>query len=113
MKETFNGLKSSFYETQNKNLTAKNVLKEQSRMIDEVTNALNSENPQAAFLETSEYNLGFFNGNRGKAQRAFINVGLLGMKKGTINIDKFESVLFGEVTAKAVSYTHLTLPTKA
>ena len=100
MKDTFNGLESQFYQTQNENLTAKNVLKEQSRMIDEVTDALNSENPQAAFLETSEYNLGFFNGNRAKSLRAFMNIGVLGMKKGTINIDKFESVLFGEVTAK-------------
>ena len=100
MKDTFNGLKSQFYETQNQNITAKNVLKTQSLMIDEVTNALNSDNPQAAFLETSEYHLGYFDGNRAKSLRAFMNIGVLGMKKGTINIDKFESVLFGEVTAK-------------
>ena len=100
LKDTFNTVESTFYETTNTAITSKNVLKEQSRMISEVTNALNSENPLKAFIEASEYNIGYFEGNIAKAERAFINIGLMGMKKGVINIDKFESVLFGEVTAK-------------
>ena len=100
LKDAFNNVESTFYETANQSITSKNVLKEQSRMISEVTNALNSDNPLQAFIETSEYNIGYFDGNIAKAERAFINIGLMGMKKGVINIDKFESVLFGEVTAK-------------
>jgi len=100
LKDTFNTVESTFYETTNTAVTSKNVLKEQSRMIDEVTKALNSENPLQAFIEASEYNIGYFEGNIAKAERAFINIGLMGMKKGVINIDKFESVLFGEITAK-------------
>tara|TARA_R100000234_G_scaffold1554_1_gene1356 strand:+ start:561 stop:3167 length:2607 start_codon:yes stop_codon:yes gene_type:complete len=100
LKETFDATESTFYETANKSVTAKNVLKEQSRMIQEVTNALNSDNPLQAFIEASEYNIGYFDGNIAKAERAFINIGIMGMKKGSINIEKFESVLFGEVTAK-------------
>ena len=100
LKEAFDTTESTFYETANQSVTSKNVLKEQSRMISEVTNALNSENPLQAFIEASEYNIGYFDGNIAKAERAFINIGLMGMKKGVINIDKFESVLFGEITAK-------------
>jgi hypothetical protein len=100
LKEAFDTTESTFYETANQSVTSKNVLKEQSRMIAEVTNALNSENPLEAFIEASEYNIGYFEGNIAKAERAFINIGLMGMKKGVINIDKFESVLFGEITAK-------------
>ena len=100
LKEAFDTTESTFYETANKSVTSKNVLKEQSRMISEVTNALNSEDPLKAFIEASEYNVGYFEGNIAKAERAFINIGLMGMKKGVINIDKFESVLFGEITAK-------------
>ena len=100
LNDTFNTVESTFYETTNTAITSKNVLKEQSRMISEVTNALNSENPLQAFIEASEYNIGYFEGNIAKAERAFINIGIIGMKKGSINIDKFESVLFGEVTAK-------------
>jgi len=100
LKEAFDATESTFYETANQSVTSKNVLKEQSRMISEVTNALNSEDPLKAFIEASEYNIGYFEGNIAKAERAFINIGLMGMKKGVINIDKFESVLFGEVTAK-------------
>jgi len=100
LKDTFDTVESTFYETTNTAITSKNVLKEQSRMISEVTNALNSENPLQSFIETSEYNIGYFEGNIAKAERAFINIGLMGMKKGAINIDKFESVLFGEITAK-------------
>ena len=100
LKDSFDNVESTFYETANKSVTSKNVLKEQSRMIQEVTNALNSDNPLEAFIEASEYNIGYFDGNIAKAERAFINIGLMGMKKGVINIDKFESVLFGEVTAK-------------
>ena len=100
LKDSFANVESTFYETANKSVTSKNVLKEQSRMIKEVTNALNSDNPLEAFIEASEYNIGYFDGNIAKAERAFINIGLMGMKKGVVNIDKFESVLFGEVTAK-------------
>ncbi len=100
LEDSFNTVESAFYETTNKSITSKNVLKEQSRMISEVTNALNSENPLQAFIEASEYNIGYFEGNIAKAERAFINIGIMGMKKGSINIDKFESVLFGKVTAK-------------
>ena len=100
LNDTFNTVESTFYETTNTAITSKNVLKEQSRMISEVTTALNSENPLQAFIEASEYNIGYFEGNIAKAERAFINIGIIGMKKGSINIDKFESVLFGEVTAK-------------
>ena len=100
LKDSFDTTESTFYETANKSITSKNVLKEQSRMISEVTTALNSENPLQAFIETSEYNIGYFEGNIAKAERAFINIGIMGMKKGAINIDKFESVIFGEITAK-------------
>ena len=100
LKEAFDQTETTFYETANKSVTNKNVLKEQSRMINEVVNALNSEEPLKAFIEASEYNIGYFEGNIAKAERAFINIGIMGMKKGVINIDKFESVLFGEVTAK-------------
>ena len=100
LNDTFNTVESTFYETTNTAITSKNVLKEQSRMISEVTTALNSENPLQAFIEASEYNIGYFEGNIAKAERAFINIGIMGMKKGVVNIDKFESVLFGEVTAK-------------
>ena len=100
LKDSFAGVESKFYETTNQNITAKNIQKEQGRMISEVKNALNSENPLQAFIETSEYNVGYFEGNIAKAERAFINIGLMGMKKGVVNIDKFESVLFGEITAK-------------
>tara|TARA_B100000287_G_scaffold252162_1_gene236923 strand:+ start:672 stop:3248 length:2577 start_codon:yes stop_codon:yes gene_type:complete len=100
LEDSFNTTESAFYQTTNEKITSKNVLKEQSRMIAEVTNALNSENPLQAFIEASEYNIGYFEGNIAKAERAFINIGIMGMKKGSINIDKFESVLFGEVTAK-------------
>ena len=100
LKDSFDAVESTFYETQNTAITSKNVLKEQSRMIAEVTNALNSDEPLKAFIEASEYNIGYFDGNIAKAERAFINIGIMGMKKGAINIDKFESVLFGEVTAK-------------
>ena len=71
LKETFDATESTFYETANKSVTSKNVLKEQSRMISEVTNALNSDNPLQAFIETSEYNVGYFDGNIAKAERAF------------------------------------------
>ena len=97
---TFDGIATSFYESQNQKLSSKNLLKEQSRMIEEVNNALNSEDPLNHFIETADYNVGFFDGNIAKAERAFINIGLMGMKKGVVNIDKFESVLFGEITAK-------------
>ena len=100
LRESFAGIESKFYETTNQQITSKNVLKEQSRMITEVKNALNSENPFEQLLETSEYNIGFFNGNKADAIRAHINIGLMGMKNGVINIDKFESALYGEVTAK-------------
>ena len=100
LKDSFAGVESKFYETTNQNITSKNIQKEQGRMISEVKNALNSENPLQAFIETSEYNVGYFEGNIAKAERAFINIGLMGMKKGVVNIDKFESVLFGEITAK-------------
>ncbi|AAX44213.1 predicted protein [Tiamatvirus PSSP7] len=100
LKDSFNTVESTFYETTNTAITSKNVLKEQSRMISEVTHALNAEDPLKAFIEASEYNIGYFEGNIAKAERAFINIGLMGTKKGSINIDKFESVLFGEVTAK-------------
>ncbi len=100
MKDTFKGIETAFYETQNNKITALNVSGEQSRMITEVRNALNSDTPLQSFIETSEYNVGYFEGNIAKAERAFINIGLMGMKKGGINIDKFESVLFGEITAK-------------
>ena len=44
-------LKANFIKTQkSKHKLLKNVLKEQSRMIDEVNSALNSENPQAVFF---------------------------------------------------------------
>ena len=100
LKDSFAGVESKFYETTNQNITSKNIQKEQGRMISEVKHALNSENPLQAFIETSEYNVGYFEGNIAKAERAFINIGLMGMKKGVVNIDKFESVLFGEITAK-------------
>ena len=100
LKDTFSDLKSTFFSTQNTKLTQQNVSKEQGRMINEVTKALNSDNPMAAFAETSSYNVAFFNGNMADVNRAFINIGMMGIKAGVINPDKFESVLFGEVTAK-------------
>ena len=100
LEDTFNELQRTFNETENQKLTAKNTQKEQSRMIQEVVTALNDDNPLQAFIETSDYNIAFFNGNIAKAERAFINIGLMGMKTGVVNIDKFESVLFGEITAK-------------
>ena len=100
LKDTFKDLKSSFFTTQNTKLTQQNVSKEQGRMINEVTKALNSDNPEAAFAETSNYNVAFFNGNQADSNRAFINIGMMGIKAGVINPDKFESVLFGEITAK-------------
>ena len=100
LKDTFKDLKSTFFSTQNTKLTQQNVSKEQGRMINEVTKALNSDNPETAFTETSTYNVAFFNGNLADSKRAFVNIGLMGVKAGVINPDKFESVLFGEVTAK-------------
>ena len=100
LKDTFSDLKTQFFSTQNTKLTQQNVSKEQGRMINEVTKALNSDNPEKAFTETSTYNVGFFNGNQADSYRAFVNIGLMGVKAGVINPDKFESVLFGEVTAK-------------
>jgi len=100
LEDTFTELKSTFDQTENQKLTARNTQKEQSRMILEVVTALNSDNPLQAFIETSDYNIAYFEDNIAKAERAFINIGLMGMKKGVVNIDKFESVLFGEITAK-------------
>ena len=100
LEDTFNELQTTFNQTENQKLTARNAQKEQSRMIQEVVTALNSDTPLQSFIEASDYNIGFFDGNIAKAERAFINIGLMGMKKGVINIDKFESVLFGEITAK-------------
>ena len=99
-KDTFSDLKTQFFSTQNTKLTQQNVSKEQGRMINEVTKAFNSNDPLKAFTETSSYNVAFFNGNLADSNRAFINIGMMGIKAGVINPDKFESVLFGEVTAK-------------
>ena len=100
LEDTFNEIQTTFIKTQNDLLTAKNTQKETSRMIQEVVTALNSDTPLESFIEASDYNIAFFDGNIAKAERAFINIGLMGMKKGVINIDKFESVLFGQITAK-------------
>lgn len=100
LEDTFKELQKNFNTSENEKLTAQNVAAEQSRMINEVVNAFNTDNPQAAFQETSTYNIGFFGGNKAAADRAFLNIALMGAEKGVVNLDKLEDVTFGEITAK-------------
>jgi len=105
LKDTFESVKENYLKNQNKNLTEKNFNIIKGKMVDSVVKALAKENPLEAFTKESEYYKGFFTGddnkpNMAKVTRSFINIGLMGVNEGLVNIDKFEAVVFGEVKAK-------------
>ena len=101
LKETFDTIQETFLSEQNTKLTGINFNKTKGQMVDSVVKALAKPNPIDAFAKESEYYSGFFVDDKGKpnlakANRSFLNIGMMGVEEGIVNIDKFESVVFGK-----------------
>ena len=105
LKDTFKTIKETFLSEQNTKLTGKNFNKIKGQMVDSVVKALAKPNPIEAFATESEYYKGFFTDEKGKpnlakANRSFLNIGMMGVEEGIVNVDKFEGVVFGEIKAR-------------
>ena len=103
LKDTFKTIKETFLSEQNTKLTGKNFNKIKGQMVDSVVKALAKPNPIEAFATESEYYKGFFTDEKGKpnlakANRSFLNIGMMGVEEGIVNVDKFEGVVFGELS---------------
>ena len=85
---------------QSQELTKRNVAIEQNRIIGEVVRGLHSDDPVKAFNDTVAFNAAFYDGNMARGYRSAINIAMMAVEKGALPIDKLESVLFQEITAK-------------
>ena len=100
LEDKFEELENSFLTKQANDLAVKNTAIEQNRIVGEVVRSLNSDDPIKAFNDTVAFNAAFYDGNIARGYRASINIAMKAVEKGVLPIDKLESVLFQEVTAK-------------
>ena len=100
LEKDFDTLQTNFYKTENDKLTAQNQSIVLGTQIKQVESALEKEDAVAAFINISESNIAYYDGNRAKALRAMINIGLMGVEKGGMNLDQLEAVVYGQIEAK-------------
>ena len=105
LKDTFDTLRNTHNTNENNKLTQLNYTITKGKMVDELVQAFNSDNPQEAFAEKTKYFRGYFieedgSTNMAKVNRAFLNLGIMAVEAGLVNPDKFESVLLGPNFAK-------------
>ena len=100
LEDKLNPLKNNFLQKQGTDLAKKNTALEQNRIVGEVVRSLNSDDPVKAFNDTVAFNAAFYDGNMARGYRASINIAMMAVEKGVLPIDKLESVIFQEITAK-------------
>ena len=98
--DKFEFIRNTHLQKQNQELTQRNVAIEQNRIIGEVVRGLHSDDPVKAFNDTVAFNAAFYDGNMARGYRSAINIAMMAVEKGVLPIDKLESVLFQEITAK-------------
>jgi hypothetical protein len=98
--DKFESIRNTHLQKQNQELTQRNVGIEQNRIIGEVVRGLNGDDPVKAFNDTVEFNAAFYDGNMARGYRSAINIAMMAVERNALPIDKLESVLFQEITAK-------------